>query len=172
MVRISLAAAVLGTAATAAAELFMNLTSITGRDQVSVFECWQLDTPFASAGTPGIQGSQVLDLGAVDNATYTVVPPRFGGSFHNAPYKQFVWFISGVTHVTVPDSTDEVILYGGRYGLIFADDTADISERGHLTTFSSSDAVVAFSVPVKDGVTPPHTVLHDGPCTLEESLGI
>ncbi|KAI1415963.1 hypothetical protein F5Y13DRAFT_206897 [Hypoxylon sp. FL1857] len=153
------------------ADQFLNLTALTGRDNVSVLECWQLTTPFITSDVPGVSGTQTLDMGDLANATYTVIPPRFDGGLHRAPVKQWVWFVSGVIHLTLPNGTDEAVIYGGKYGLIFADDTSDISTWGHRTQYPSSDETVAMTVPVRDNVRPPHKVLHDGACTMEETVG-
>ncbi|KAI1382131.1 hypothetical protein F4677DRAFT_400981 [Hypoxylon crocopeplum] len=154
------------------AQQFLNLTTLTGRDNVSVLECWQLTTPFVTSNVPGVTGTQTLELGDLANATYTVIPPRFDGGLHNAPVKQYVWFVSGVIHLTLPNATGEAFVYGGRYGLIYADDTRDISGWGHRTQYPSSDLTIGVTFPVQDGVNPKNKVLHDGPCTVEESIGI
>ncbi|KAI1082807.1 hypothetical protein F5B20DRAFT_577886 [Whalleya microplaca] len=154
------------------AELYLNLTAITGRDNISVFECWQLKTPFATSSVPGVSGTQTLQMGDLANATYTIIPPRFNGSLHNAPYKQYVWFISGVVHLSLPNATGDALVHGGKYGLIYADDTKDISGWGHRTQYPGNDETIAFQVPVEAGINPGHTVLHDGPCSLGESIGV
>ncbi|KAI1385089.1 uncharacterized protein F4822DRAFT_417266 [Hypoxylon trugodes] len=154
------------------ADQYMNLTTLTGRDNVSVLECWQLSTPFATSDVPGVAGTQTLELGGLANATYTVIPPRFDSGLHNAPVKQYVWFVSGVAHLSLPNATGEAIVNGGRYGLIYADDTKDISGWGHLSRYPGGDQTITVTFPVQDGVNPNHTVLHDGPCTLSESMGV
>ncbi|KAI1500081.1 hypothetical protein F5X99DRAFT_256809 [Biscogniauxia marginata] len=153
-------------------ETYLNLTAITGRGRVSVLECWRLSAPFATSDVPGISGTQALQLGDLANATYTVLPARFDGGLHNAPAKQYVWFISGLIHLTLPNATGEAWVYGGKYGLIYADDTADISGWGHITRYPGNDETVALAIPVKDGVNPKHTVLHDGPCVTAELAGV
>lgn len=72
---------------------------------------------------------------------------------------------------TLPNATEgmpsEAWIHGGKYGLIFAEDTEDVA-YGHGTEYPSSDATVAFSIPTEGNVTPKHTVLHDGPCLVNE----
>ncbi|KAI0842020.1 hypothetical protein F5Y06DRAFT_258836 [Hypoxylon sp. FL0890] len=154
------------------AEQFLNMTTLTGRDNVSVLECWQLTTPFVKSDVPGVSGTQTLNMGDLSNATYTVIPPRFDGGLHRAPFKQYVWFVTGLIHLSLPNGTDEAIVNGGRYGLIFADDTSDISGWGHRTQYPGGDETVAIQIPVKDNVRPPYKVLHGGACTLGETVGV
>ncbi|KAI1143574.1 hypothetical protein F5Y05DRAFT_409019 [Hypoxylon sp. FL0543] len=154
------------------AEQFLNLTTLTGRDGVSVLECWQLTTPFVTSDVPGVSGTQTLNLGDLANATYTVIPPRFDGGLHRAPLKQYVWFVSGLAHLSLPNGTDEAVVHGGKYGLIFADDTSDISGWGHRTQYPGGDETIAITIPVRDNVRPAYKVLHDGACSLEETVGV
>ncbi|KAI5927750.1 hypothetical protein F4810DRAFT_279701 [Camillea tinctor] len=158
--------------ATSSSSSYLNITSITGRNRVSVLECWQLASPFATSDVPGVAGTAALGLGDFANGTYTVLPPRFDGGLHNAPVKQYVWFVSGLIHLSLPNATAEAWVHGGKYGLIYADDTADISAWGHITRYPGNDETVALAIPVKDGVNPKHTVLHDGPCTMGEGAGV
>lgn len=66
----------------------LNITALTGRNNVTVLECWQLTTELAPATIPGRVGSLALPIGNVTNAVYGVLPPRFDGGLHNAPRKQ------------------------------------------------------------------------------------
>ncbi|KAI0004005.1 hypothetical protein F4779DRAFT_81257 [Xylariaceae sp. FL0662B] len=158
------------TAARAAS--YLNLTTITGRNNISVLECWQLKTPFASSDVPGVAGTQTLQMGDTENASYGIIPPRFDGGLHNAPAKQYVWYISGLSHISLPNATGDAWVYGGKYGLVYADDTADISSWGHLTQYPGNDETIAIQIPVEGGVNPEHSVLHDGPCSWEETTGV
>lgn len=74
--------------------------------------------------------------------------------------------------MTLPNATGEAYVYGGKYGLIYADDTKDISSWGHITRYPGGDETIAVTFPVRDGINPEHMVLHDGPCTTEEAFGI
>lgn len=89
---------------------------------------------------------------------------------------RYVWWISGLAHFTLPNITEgvpsEALLYGGKYGLIFADDTAETSTYGHVTDYPSADVTVAFTIPTEGGATPAHSVLHDGPCLVGDIAGI
>lgn len=159
----------------ACAELYLNMTVITGNNDISVLKCWQLTTPFATSDVPGVVGTQTLGLGPLvggGSATYTILPPRFDGGLHNAPVKQYVWFITGLVHLSLPNVTDEAWVYGGKYGLIFADDTVDVSRWGHITKYPGADETVASTIPTENGTRPDHVVLHDGACEPGELSGI
>ncbi|KAI1661362.1 hypothetical protein F4813DRAFT_399331 [Daldinia decipiens] len=111
-------------------------------------------------------GMDVLRMGDIANASYYSIPPRFDSGRHPGPAKQYIWLISGLMHVYLPNATGEVIVHGGRYGLMYVDDRADVSIWGHRTTFPGDDETILLMIPVRDGINPPHSVLHDGPCNI------
>ncbi|KAF2760640.1 hypothetical protein EJ05DRAFT_484345 [Pseudovirgaria hyperparasitica] len=137
---------------------YLNLTAINAVDGKSVLECWQLG-PFATSSVSGTTGSLALFLGDTSNATYSVLPPRY------------VFFASGLAHVTLPESSDDAWIQGGKYGLVIAADTSDISEKGHITTYPSDDDTIGLQVPLKDGKRPKYSLLHAGACRWEDVVG-
>ncbi|SMQ51075.1 unnamed protein product [Zymoseptoria tritici ST99CH_3D7] len=146
-------------------------TSITASNNVSTLECWGLEN-FAVSTTPGTVGALSVYLGEASNVSYTVIPPRTNAGLHRAPAAQFVTFLSGLVHITLPNCTDDAWVIGGKYGLIFAEDTADVSVYGHGTEYPANEDTVALQVPLAPGVELNHTVLHRGGCTWEEQAGI
>ena len=66
----------------------LNVTALTGSNGISVLECWQLSANITSSTTAGTIGAATLNLGAVSNITYTILPAGFDGGIHNAPYVQ------------------------------------------------------------------------------------
>ncbi|ORY35069.1 hypothetical protein BCR39DRAFT_457800, partial [Naematelia encephala] len=132
----------------------------------SVLECWQLATPFSISHDPGTSGSAALQLGNLANATYTVLPPRFEGGLHKAPYLQYVAFTSGLANITLPNSTDHVLVHGGAKGLIIAADYHD--SNGHITTYPGNTSTIALQIPIANNTAPPHIVLHSGACSRNE----
>ncbi|KAK6954463.1 hypothetical protein Daesc_004430 [Daldinia eschscholtzii] len=157
---------------TAQSQLPLNLTALTGRNSISVLECWQLTSPLTKK-----YGVDVFRMGDTESVSYYLVPPRYDAGRHPGPAKQYVW--DGDTAraddseiVTLPNATDEAIVHGGRYGLIYIDDTADVSVWGHRTTYPGYDDTILLMIPVRDSINPPHTVLYDGPCKVEELAGI
>ena len=70
--------------------------------------------------------------------------------------------MSGLGHITLPTSSDEAWIVGGRYGLVFADDA---NTTGHYTTFPGRDDTIILGLPTANGQQPSHQVLHEGACT-------
>ena len=68
--------------------LSLNISAVGAANNVSVLQCWQMDNPFESSGTPGIGGSATAKIGDTANITFTVVPAGFDGGLHNAPFNQ------------------------------------------------------------------------------------
>ena len=83
---------------------------------------------------------------------------------------RLVLFTAGLAHVTLPHSSDEAWIQGGKYGLIVAADTPDVSEDGHFTEYPGDSDTVALQVPLKDGEKLEHQVLHGGACSWDEML--
>ncbi|MCJ1251769.1 hypothetical protein MMC30_009007 [Trapelia coarctata] len=148
----------------------LNLTAISATNGASTLECWQLTNHFAVSTTPGQAGSAALSLGNANSASYTVLPPGFNGGMHRAPAVQYVLFFAGLAHITLPNSTAEAWVHGGRNGLIIAADTAAVSTLGHITTYPSEEQTLGLVVPTAGGEVPPHVVLHEGPCCTSEML--
>lgn len=73
---------------------------------------------------------------------------------------------------TTASPTTEAWIIGGKYGLIVAVDTADVSKYGHVTTYPGDADTVALQIPFKAGYVPTYTVLHPGPCKWSEMVGI
>jgi hypothetical protein len=170
---------------------FLNLTALTAAHGESVFECWQLSSPFKQTTESGISGALQLFLGDMSNASYSVIPPRFDGGFHHAPAFQyvvhacanllphpahqnyrFVLFTSGLAHISLYKGDEEVWIQGGKYGLLIAADTADRTAHGHLTRYPSAADTVALTVPIKDREGFKYKVLHPGPCREDDMIGI
>ncbi|KAK3934377.1 hypothetical protein QBC46DRAFT_399972 [Diplogelasinospora grovesii] len=150
---------------------YLNLTAISAAHGSSTLECWQFG-PFSSSSTPGTTGALNLVLGDMSNASYSVIPPRFDGGLHNAPAPQLVFFNTGLIHITLPNSTDEAWVQGGKYGLIIAADTADKSTHGHRTQYPSDADTIALQVPLKAGERFDYTLLHQGACGMEDMTGL
>lgn len=149
----------------------LNLTAISTSNGTSIFECWRLPNFYSSSGA-GTFGALNLFLGNLDNATYTVIPPRFDGGIHNAPAPQFVAFLSGLVHITLPNSTADAWVQGGKHGLIIAGDSAECSTYGHISTYPSDADTVTLQIPFEGGYFPTHSVLYEGPCQWSEMVGI
>ncbi|KAJ5102616.1 hypothetical protein N7532_003145 [Penicillium argentinense] len=153
----------------------LNVTVLGARNNRSTLECWALEPGFQTSTTAGTSGSEALNLGLIGgaqagNASYSVLPAKFDGGRHNAPTQQWVIFLSGLAHITLPNSTAEAWIPGGQQGAILALDTADVSALGHITKYPSQETTTAFQIPLGEGGLPGHRVLHAGPCKGEELL--
>ena len=165
---------------------FLNITAISAQNGLSVLECWQILPGFTTSSQAGTAGASILQLGNVANMSYSVIPPKFNAGLHNAPTTQYVtsrtathspilthipslerWvaFLSGLAHITLPNSTVDAYVPGGKNGFIFAADTAAVSANGHSTNYPSGSETIALQIP-KGGTIPQHNVLHSGPCEL------
>lgn len=76
-------------------------------------------------------------------------------------------FLSGLAHITIPNSQQEVYIEGGKYGLLLAADTADVSQSGHISS-TGNEEVTDLMIPTPNGRLPRHNVLHSNPCTPQE----
>ena len=83
---------------------------------------------------------------------------------------RWVAFLSGLAHVTLPNSTAEAFITGGANGLIFAADTAAQSTFGHLTNYPGRTETRVLQIPTGGGI-PNHNVLYSGPCKNSELKG-
>jgi hypothetical protein len=82
--------------------------------------------------------------------------------------ERWVAFLSGLAHITLPNSTVEAYVPGGKNGLIFAADTAAVSTKGgHSTNYPSDSETIALQIPT-GGTIPQHNVLYSGPCKQAE----
>lgn len=83
-------------------------------------------------------------------------------------------FLSGLIHLTLPypastnSSENEVWVVGGANGLIVAVDTQG---SGHISTYPSDMATIAFQIPISEGLVPSYEVLNSGPCHYVDSPG-
>ncbi|MBE3049692.1 hypothetical protein IMZ48_45790 [Candidatus Bathyarchaeota archaeon] len=71
-------------------------------------------------------------------------------------------------HITLPNSTDEAWIHGGRYGIVIGADTPDISTLGHNTDYPGDTETVGIEVPLRADADFDYTVLHEGPCSDDE----
>lgn len=88
-------------------------------------------------------------------------------------YLRWVAFTSGLAYITLPDDdASSALIPGGPFGLIFAADTKDVSVRGHRTQMPGITETITLQIPTADGKVPEHQVLHRGPCSVGDIMGI
>ncbi|MCJ1307873.1 hypothetical protein MMC25_001521 [Agyrium rufum] len=156
---------VVGAFATVPSSSF-NVTAIAAVNGASRLQCWQLSSPLVVTSTSmGIV--EVQQFGNLANASWSRYPANFVTSVHPAPYVQWVVFLSGETIIRLPSSSDEAFFFGGKYGLMLATDTADVSPEGHFTDTGNGE-VTGLEIPTADGLVPGHHVLHGGPCVKND----
>ncbi|KAI9685183.1 MAG: hypothetical protein M1822_004770 [Bathelium mastoideum] len=147
----------------------LNITAIaTNAQKESILECWQLDNPFVASTASGTSGAVFAQLGKAGATSYGIIPADFDGGLHNAPVVQWVAFLAGEAVISLPNSTQEARVQGGRHGLILATDTANVSSLGHITKYPKKQETVAIQIPIADNKIPSHDVLHSGACKLRE----
>lgn len=81
-------------------------------------------------------------------------------------------FTTGLIHITLPNGTDETWIQGGKYGLIIAADTKDVSAHGHRTEYPGAADTIALQVPLRDGAKFDYVLLHPGPCLEADTIGV
>ena len=81
---------------------------------------------------------------------------------------RYVLFLSGLAHVTLPNSTQEAWIRGGKGGFVFAADTAAVSVSGHITDYPGSTETTLLQFPTAGGKVPEHRVLYGGACRESE----
>lgn len=87
--------------------------------------------------------------------------------------RRWVIFLSGLAHITLPsDSTTSAYVSGGQFGMMFAADTAAVSGTGHNTSYPGLTETIALQIPTLDSEVPSHSVLHRGPCTAADIMGV
>ncbi|KAF7510569.1 hypothetical protein GJ744_006415 [Endocarpon pusillum] len=145
----------------------LNLTAISARHNASTLECWQLLTPPTT-----FAGATNFPLGDATDAYLGVIAPHTHIGQAWAAHPQFSIFLSGLALITLPDSSHEAWVQGGKYGMIIAADTKSVSASGHITDFPGKDETVIAEWPCAGGIVPEHAVLHEGPCGLQELLGV
>lgn len=67
----------------------LNVTAIATHNNISRFECWQLeDSSFTAAVVKGTTGTAIAALGEVDRLSVSIGPAGLHGGLHVAPQPQ------------------------------------------------------------------------------------
>lgn len=147
----------------------LNVTAVTHANGESVLQCWQLLERFRVSSSSGVANGSYAFLGEVANATLTIIPANSNGGRHYAD-PQFVHFITGLAHITLPHGSDEAWINGGKYGLLWAGDTRNVSKSGHSTFYHEESVTLALMMP--GGKEPKHMTVREGACLPEDLLGM
>jgi len=87
-------------------ETYLNITTLGAHNNVSTIECWQIGPMFTSANRTR-QAGLTLNMGLVENATFTIKSPRSEGRWHAAPWVQYVFVLSLNPFLQVFDNEKE-----------------------------------------------------------------
>ncbi|KAF7536323.1 hypothetical protein G7054_g4622 [Neopestalotiopsis clavispora] len=87
-------------------------------------------------------GERVVRGDQTSKAALTVIPAGLDGGLHHAE-PQWVYFVTGLAHMTLPLSSDQAWINGGKYGLLWAGDGANVSRLGHRTFYSEQSVLSA-----------------------------
>ncbi|KAK6078124.1 small secreted protein [Seiridium cupressi] len=148
---------------------YLNVTAVTHAKGESVLQCWQLPYPFGISNAPGVANGSYAVIGEVANTTLTVIPANSDGGRHYAD-SQWVYFITGLAHITLPNSSDEAWINGGKYGLLWAGDPSKFSKHGHSTFYHEQSVTLALMT--EGGKEPKHEVVRQGACVPDDLLGM
>lgn len=80
--------------------------------------------------------------------------------------------LQGLVHLSLPTSKDDIYLQPGPLSIILVIDQRNVSISGHITDFPGSEATLIAQFPVAENEVPVHTVLHSGPCGLDDVRGL
>ncbi|CAF9906096.1 hypothetical protein IMSHALPRED_004076 [Imshaugia aleurites] len=145
-----------------------NLTAISAVNGASILQCWQITLPLGVSSTLGIQGAAVQQLGNVSSMTWGSLPGGYPGVPHPAPTVLYNVFLSGTLRITIPNSTQEVTVHGGKNAFILAADVANVSQTGHVSSVISDEELTGLMIPTLNAQIPPHKVIHEGACEKDD----
>ncbi|KAI6618772.1 hypothetical protein MCOR14_010547 [Pyricularia oryzae] len=146
------------------AEMRLNVTAIGALNGASTIKCWKMDSPIDAKGN--------LNLGNVQNITWSVVPPGKSERPHNALYNLWLFLLKGIFYFTFPgnDSTD-AYLTAGEFGLLFAANTADVNVTGHFSALLGNTETVFARMATEGGGLPNYRTVHMGACNVIKMAG-
>lgn len=82
---------------------------------------------------------------------------------------RFFVLLSGLAHVTLPDSDDDLWIKEGVNGLMIA---ADVVGEGHYTEYPADKPSVALQIPFDDGNMPAHRIVSNATCEATTDLSM
>ena len=143
-----------------------NFTAISADSRRnSVVECWQLAKPLQSVGSFGALYTPL----AFKPGAYAVFPPHADAGLHNAMTPQWIVVLAGLARIDIPSSASNATyvnsISAGPGDLVLATDMANISTRGHESTWPSGQ--VTSSLMIHTDI-PDHKVIHRGACNKKE----
>jgi hypothetical protein len=162
----------------------LNVTTLAVQNGSSVLECWSLGSPTSGAG------AQNYPLGDFSNAFIGAIPPHtyIGQAWPSSiqyffldlsavraltdTLQRYSMILHGLVHISLPNSKDETYIQPGPLSTLLVIDERNISIAGHITEFPGSETTLIAQFPVAGNQVPAHTVLHSGPCDLDDVRGL
>ncbi|CAD0112539.1 unnamed protein product [Aureobasidium uvarum] len=144
----------------------LNVSTIAVQNGTSVLECWSLASP-----TSG-RGAQNYPLGDSSNAFIGAIPPHTYIGQAWAPSIQYSMILQGLVHLSLPNSKDDIHIQPGPLSIILVIDQKNVSISGHITEFPGEEMTLIAQFPITGNQVPVHTVLHSGPCGVDDVKGL
>ncbi|KIJ37407.1 hypothetical protein M422DRAFT_50475 [Sphaerobolus stellatus SS14] len=141
----------------------LQVHAVTGNNNASIFQCWEVNPPFSISQQAGTVGAKIQQLGIVQGASVVFFNEKnvtYAG-LHPAPSPQWVLILAGGGTVTLPTNNQKLDIAQG--SIIIASDTANVSELGHNSDWVPG--TIAVQLPFENGFLN-HTVLHNGLCNF------
>ncbi|THW30491.1 hypothetical protein D6D25_05896 [Aureobasidium pullulans] len=144
----------------------LNVSTIAVQNGSSILECWSLQSPTTGAGASN------YPLGNFTNAFIGAIPPHtyIGAAWPKSI--QYSMILQGLVHISLPSGKDEIYIQPGPLSLLLVIDERNVSISGHITDFPGSETTLIAQFPVEGNKVPEHTVLHAGPCGLDDVRGL
>ncbi|KAI4765680.1 hypothetical protein E4T52_09305 [Aureobasidium sp. EXF-3400] len=111
---------------------------------------------------------------AVQNGTsilecWSLESPTLGAGAQNYPLGDFTKAFIGAIP---PHTKDEIYIQPGPLSILLVIDQRNVSISGHITEFPGSETTLIAQFPITGNQVPAHTVLHSGPCGLDDVRGL
>lgn len=87
-------------------------------------------------------------------------------------YKRYSMILQGLVHISLPTNEDEIFLQPGALSILLVIDQRNVSISGHITDFPGPETTLIAQFPISGNQIPVHTVLHSGPCGLDDVRGL
>ncbi|CAD0094144.1 unnamed protein product [Aureobasidium vineae] len=144
----------------------LNISALAAQNGTSILECWSLASP-----TSG-RGAQNYPLGDFSNAFIGAIPPHTYIGQAWAPAVQYSMVLQGLVHLSLPTSKEDIYIQPGPLSIILVIDQRNVFISGHITDFPGSETTLIARFPVAGNQVPVHTVLHSGPCDVDDVRGL
>jgi len=137
----------------------LNLTTVAlDNNNITRFECWQLEAPLNTYDNTEITSLGLL--GGTTDAEFLIIPSGATVGPGPAGPVQYAAVLSGQILLKVVASGQQAIVNGGVHGLVFVAEPS-----GFTVNVLSDTSSVIVTMPVQDNAIPDHIFLHFGQCT-------